>query len=117
MALRDAKIHELESQLMNGHAVNNHAEQQPVAVGPDLELVQKQLSSLQVTLSGKDLELEEATKSYGALKESYDGLKDEQEDLLIMLTDQEEKVKKYKKVCKELGHQVESSSSDDEEDS
>ena len=81
----------------------------------ELELVQKQLSTLQVSLSGKDLELEEAKKSYGDLKESFESLKDEQEDLLIMLTDQEEKVEKYKKICKQLGHPVESSSSDEDE--
>ena len=82
------------------------------------DIIQKQVSALQVSLSEKDLKLEKSDKSYKSLQESYEGLKDEQEDLLIMLTDQEEKVKKYKKICKDLGHQGEmsdSSSSDNED--
>jgi len=127
IALRDAKIQQLESQLMNGHATPSEQvgkseaateQQQHLASSHELELVQKQVSALQVSLSEKDLKLEKSDKSYKSLQESYEGLKDEQEDLLIMLTDQEEKVKKYKKICKDLGHQGEmsdSSSSDNED--
>ena len=113
LTLRDAKIQQLEAQLAS-RVNGSHPEPVPVD-SQELENVQKQLSSLQVSLSNKDVELEASGKKYLELQESLAALKDEQEDLLIMLSDQDGKVKKYRKKCKELGFVFEGSSEEDED--
>ena len=48
---------------------------------------------------------------YANMKTSFDALQNEQDDLLIMLSDQDNKLELYKNKLRELGHIM----SDDEE--
>ncbi|KAL5018601.1 hypothetical protein ScPMuIL_004323 [Solemya velum] len=49
-----------------------------------------------------------------AVNEELETLKKEQEDLLVLLADQDNKIEKYKSKLKELGHEVEEDEDDDD---
>ena len=101
----------------------------------EVEMMQQQLITLQSTVANRDEEIEllrtqlgsqrqsstpsnvgenEITKKYNEIKVAYDALQSEQDDLLIMLSDQDGKVERYRNKLKELGHKVLSDDEDDE---
>lgn len=67
---------------------------------------QEEEASLQLNITNLQNQLEEKNKSHVELKEEFDSVKKEQDDLLLLLSDQEEKLHQYKLQLKSLGAEV-----------
>ena len=91
--------------------------------------MRQQLNTLQSTVAKRDELIEqlnaqiskgtssnsndnELSVKHVELKTAYDALQTEQDDLLIMLSDQDNKLERYKNKLRELGHDI---ASDDED--
>jgi hypothetical protein len=121
--------------------MNNGSQDQPVNNALEVQQMQLQLYALQAALATRESEIEtlKALKSTppppptktngdlnhvedtpsehepGNLQESYTALQSEQEDLLMMLSDQDSKLRDYKKKLKALGQAVEEDLADDDD--
>ena len=97
--------------------------------GIELKNMQIQLEALQAALAQRDSQIEALKADHenkekihcngdsdiaesAKLKEAFESLQNEQEDLLMMLSDQDMKLRKYRKILKNLGQIV----SEDEEE-
>ena len=90
--------------------------------------MRQQLNTLQSTVAKRDEHIEqlnsqlleqkgnskdhELTVKHEELKTAFEALQTEQDDLLIMLSDQDNKLENYKNKLRELGHNI---ASDEEE--
>ena len=113
LRVRDDIIHELEVRLTlnNHHEVYNHDVN-------DVEVrnMQAQLDALQAALAVKDTEIEALKSEAEKDKASFDALQAEQEDLLMMLSDQDSKLAEYKRRLKALGQPIEEEEEEEEEE-
>ena len=94
----------------------------------EVETMRQQLNALQSTVAKRDEHIEqlnsqlleqkgnskdhELTVKHEELKTAFEALQTEQDDLLIMLSDQDNKLESYKNKLRELGHNI---ASDEEE--
>jgi len=63
---------------------------------------QVEISALKLALSESEDKLGNSVKDFQDMRGKYEALKDEQEDLLVMLSDQDTRVKKYREKYKRL---------------
>jgi len=134
---RDTVISELETRITfsqtansltnsnNSHS-NTTEKNSPLSI--EVEMMRQQLNTLQSTIAKRDEQIEQLNmqicepkttdssihdmqNKYANMKTSFDALQNEQDDLLIMLSDQDNKLELYKNKLRELGHIM----SDDEE--
>ena len=130
---RDTVIKELESRIASHVSdPNNFHNNTNELNGPlniEVETMRQQLNTLQSTVAKRDELIEqlnaqiskgtssnsndnELSVKHVELKTAYDALQTEQDDLLIMLSDQDNKLERYKNKLRELGHDI---ASDDED--
>ena len=130
---RDTVINELEiriasSQVSNINDSNNHSNEISNSLKIEVETMRQQLNTLQSTVAKRDEHIEqlnsqlleqkgnskdhELTVKHEELKTAFEALQTEQDDLLIMLSDQDNKLENYKNKLRELGHNI---ASDEEE--
>jgi len=139
LRVRDDIIHELEVRLTlpsNSDDLMNINNEETIDYSIEIKNLQTQLEALQKALANKDNEIEalnialenrnqvpltngnddkvneDKENEYAKLKESFSTLQSEQEDLLMMLSEQDVKLRGYKKIIKGLGHPL----SEDEDD-
>ena len=106
LRVRDDIIHELEVRL----TLNNDESSAEI----EIKNLQKQIEALQNTLAKKEEQVEELKQNHNHhpvngendIKSAYETLQSEQEDLLMMLSDQDSKLKEYKKRLKALGQPI-----------
>ena len=105
--VRDDIIHELEVKLI----LNNNDEDDSSDI--EVKNLAKQVEALQNTLAKRDHEIEglkqqqeHPVNGESDLKSQLETLQGEQDDLLMMLSDQDTKLKEYKKKLKALGQPI-----------
>ena len=105
--VRDDIIHELEVKLI----LNNNDEDDSSDI--EVKNLAKQVEALQNTLAKRDHEIEDLKQQQehpvngeSDLKSQLETLQGEQDDLLMMLSDQDSKLKEYKKTLKALGQPI-----------
>ena len=134
---RDTVISELETQITISQTSNSfpnptdsqfNTTETKSSLSIEVEMMQQQLNALQSTIAKRDEQIEqlnsqicepkpydpsnnELKHKYTDIKTAFDALQNEQDDLLIMLSDQDNKLELYKNKLRELGHNM----SDDEE--
>ena len=113
--------------------LHNNTIESSVPLGIEIEMLQQQLNTLQNTIAKRDERIEqlnlelieqkqqpssdhEIQSKFTDIKNAYDALQTEQDDLLIMLSDQDNKVELYKNKLRELGHNILSDDEEIEED-
>ena len=104
--VRDDIIHELEVRM----TLNNNDDSTEI----EIKNLQKQVEALQNALARKENEVEELKQNNNHpvngeendVRNAYETLQSEQEDLLMMLSDQDSKLKEYKKRLKALGQPI-----------
>jgi chromosome segregation ATPase len=129
---RDTVIRELESritssQTFNSFPISNSSHgnttenNSPTSI--EVEMMQQQLNTLQSTIGKRDEQIEqlnlqirelkpsnsgdhEIQNKYTNMKTAFDALQNEQDDLLIMLSDQDNKLELYKNKLREMGHNI-----------
>lgn len=110
LRVRDDIIHELEVRLTLPNFQNSDS--------IEVQNLQTQLDALQTILAKKDNEIEalkNGDDELNTLKCDFASLQSEQEDLLMMLSDQDLKIREYKKKLKLLGALENGGESDDED--
>ena len=135
---RDTVISELETRITLSHTSNSFTStnnshsnttetKSPLSI--EVEMMRQQLNTLQSTIAKRDEQIEqlnlqiyepkpsdssdhEIQNEYTNTKPAFDALQREQDDLLIMLSEQDNKLELYKNKLRELGHNI---VSDDEE--
>ena len=130
---RDSVINELEVRIASSQVSNidnslNHSNEISNSLKIEVETMRQQLNALQSTVAKRDEHIEqlnsqileqkgnskdhELTVKHEELKTAFEALQTEQDDLLIMLSDQDNKLESYKNKLRELGHNI---ASDEEE--
>lgn len=123
LQIRDDIIHELEMRLAEVPEANGQQQQQtptaPKAPSQiEMETLNAQLAALQTSLGGKDSQLEalqgrlskaeeQRLSEAAEAKRQLEELRAEQEDLLVLLSDQDSKTREYRQRLRALGQEVE----------
>lgn len=139
---RDAVISELEArisanQISESFSISNNNGDIPPekdsALTIELEVMQQQLNTLHATIAKRDEHIEQLNSQlyteknhesiihdteakYNKMKTAFDALQGEQDDLLIMLSDQDNKIELYKNKLRELGHKITSDEEEEEDE-
>ena len=128
LKIRDEIIHELEMRLADVKSSPPPLPSMSSAAGPskiEVDMLNSQLQALQMTVANKDSELDRVQSELsdekfkaieqgdllkaqmGKVTEELKELKGEQDDLLMMLEDQDSKIRDFKARLKALGQEVE----------
>lgn len=123
--LRDEIIMELEMRLQSGTvgAGTNATSQTTEGAGVEEkqqqiegEMLQTQIHALYATVAAKDAEIDRLNGlvyEFRSMKGDFEVLRTEQDDLLMMLSDQDTKIDGYKKKLKALGETLDGDDDDD----
>lgn len=121
LRLRDEIIMELEMRLQSGTVVAGTNATSETTEGAGVEKQQQiegaQIYALYATVAAKDAEIDRLNglvDEFRSMKGDFEVLRAEQDDLLMMLSDQDTKIDGYKKRLKALGETLGSGDDDDD---
>jgi hypothetical protein len=113
LQIRDDIIHELEMRSSSTEATTAPA---TASVPPtaqqqiEVQMLQSQMKALHATLATKEADVDRLQghlDMFRSMKGEFEGLRSEQDDLLMMLSDQDTKISDYRKRLRALGQTLE----------
>ncbi|XP_064639656.1 general vesicular transport factor p115-like isoform X2 [Lineus longissimus] len=111
-----ARVAELESRLSSLEESNKTTTSERDSLQVQLQKSTQESNAIRETLKKSEKSQSSFSEEKKQIEEDRDTLKKEQEDLLVLLADQDLKMKSYRSKLKELGHKFDDDDDDDDEE-